>query len=236
MALPANLERLRQIPIDTLDLSEGTQALLKWFGMTSILDCIMFFYEIGGYTYLDIIDPWPRLFLLLFGEVKPQLIEAGYWSLIMDDDMRHLLDEYRYYILHEKGHQRVVNWQGRDHNLYEIPVEQLGLSDVRIAVHRRFTSVGACIDYFLYHLGESSKYWLDIGFYEDSDEAASKPLSFEEYMLRIVQPRLVEMGLWAFVDKYIDDVIEEGRFHGDFGWDEEDGVDMERQSDDDEDD
>ena len=91
MALPANLERLRQIPIDTLGLSESTQALLKWFGMTSILDCIAVFCLLAQERHPD--QSWPRFIVLLFAEVKPKLIAPGYWDLVMDADVWRILRE-----------------------------------------------------------------------------------------------------------------------------------------------
>jgi hypothetical protein len=225
MALPEQIERLKQISIDTLNLSESTSALIKWFNFTSILDCIVYFSEAAHYTYFEVIDPWPRLYLLLFGEVKPKLIAAGYWDLVMDTEMGRLLDEYRYYISHQKREQRIVRWQGREQNLYDIPFEPLGLSHPPNEVHRRFASIGACIDYFFYQLGENPKYWLDIGTYKASDETAGEPLALDAYMLRVAQPRLVELGYWRFVEDYIDDVIEEGRFWGDFDWEDEESDD-----------
>jgi hypothetical protein len=216
MALPEHLERLKQISIDTLGLSENTEAILKFYGFTDFLDCIRFFFEMTLYTYAEIIDTWPRHVILLFDEVKPKLIAAGYWDLVLDADMQRTLDEYKWHISHQKRAQRVAHWQGRDQNLYEIPFEHLGLSDPPFEVRRRMKSIGNCIDHFLYLLNDDSSYWLEVG--KGADRTANRPLDFEEYMLGVAQPRLMELGYWAFVEKHVDDFMAEGLSWWEFGW------------------
>jgi len=205
MALPDNLERLRQISIDTLGLSESTSAFLKWYGITSILDCIAVFH--GTVYKRDAGELWPRFFRLLFGEVKTQLIAAGYWQMISDSEMWRALDEHHEDIYLQRSKRRVAHWQGRDQDLYELAIEQLEVPKPPAGASLYFTSIGECIDHFQYLLKSFSDYWLQIGIDLDSTDAES--LSVNEYIFGLVQPRLVVLGYWTFVEDYLDDVAEE---------------------------
>lgn len=126
MPLPEQLERLNHISIDTLGLSDSTSALLKWNGITHVLDCIAFFYKTAQDRNAGRF--WSKLFGLMFGEVRPALIAAGYWDLVLDAEVWQVFHEQKY----EITRCRVIHWQGRDQNLYDIPFEQLGLTKAQV--------------------------------------------------------------------------------------------------------
>jgi hypothetical protein len=205
MPLPEQLERLRQISIDTLGLSESTQAVLKFYGLIDVPDCIAFFYDAAHNT--DAGRPWTRLFGLMFSEVKPALIAAGYWHLVLDAEVWRIFNEQIY----EPPRRMIVRWQGQDIDLHEISLEQLGLYDAPLTV-RFFNDIGGCINYFLYSLSSNSRYSLKINKYNNHYGESEPGPEFDEYMWGLVQPRLVEMGLWAFVEEHLDDFdFEEAR-------------------------
>jgi hypothetical protein len=210
MALPEHLERLKHISIDTLGLSESTEVVLKWYGLTHVLDCISQVYITIRFRRNS--DPWPRIFMLLFGEVRLKLIAAGHWDLVMDAEVWRILHEQTY----QPPIQRIVHWQGRDQDLYAIPLEQLGLYDAPFEV-RFLKDIGACINHFLYDLSSNSKHSLKIDKYNNPYREPEPDREFDEYMWGQVQPRLVEMGLWTFVEAHLDDYIEEKRVDEDAG-------------------
>jgi hypothetical protein len=198
MPLPEHLERLKHISIDTLDLSESTTAILKWYGITSILDCLVFFYKSAHQREIE--NSWLKLFAVMFGEVKPVLIAAGCWDLVLDADVWQVFREQR----DKTPRRRIVRWQSRDQDLYEIPIEQLGIPNPPADGHF-FTNVGQWIDHFQALLKGFSGYvyWLQIGMSLNS--TAAEFLSVREYVFGIMQPRLVELGYWTFVEDHIDD-------------------------------
>jgi hypothetical protein len=199
MPLPEHLERLKEVSIDTLGLSQSTQALLKWHGITHVLDCIAFFCLLARHR--EVSDPWPRLFRLMFGDVREALIAAGYWELVLDTDVWRSIDEDQYDI----ADQRIVCWHGQDQDVYKISVRQLSLSEMPHELTRRFANIGQCINYFLILLSGNPSHWLDIGIYNDTDKPADESFSLNKYLFRVVQPRLVEMGFWSFVEEHVDD-------------------------------
>lgn len=205
MPLPDNLERLKHISIDTLGLSDSTSALLKWYGVISLLDCIAVFH--GTVYRRDAGELWPRLFRRLFGEVKTQLVGAGYWEMLLDAEMWRALNTHQMDIYLQRSKRRVVRWQDQDQDLYELPIERLGIPEPPANASLYFTSIGECIDHFQYLLKSFSDYWLQIGI--DVDSADAKSLSVDEYIFGLVQPRLVGLGYWAFVEDYLDDVAED---------------------------
>jgi hypothetical protein len=218
MPLPEHLERLKDIPIDTLGLSDSTSALLKWNGITHVLDCIAFFYGIAQERWAA--NPWPRFVRLLFGEVRPALIAAGYWDLVMDAQAWCAIEQS-----YEPPYRRVVHWQGRDQDLYEIemPLEPLALSEMPPEFAQRFANIGDCIDEILALLRGNSEFWLEIEAYEDFDRATQPPRQFNEFVFGVVQPCLVEQGYWRFVEAHVDDFdMAEGEWD-----DEEDDGDWE---------
>lgn len=205
MVLPEHLEGLKDISIDTLGLSESTQAVLKFYGVIDVLDCIAFFYRTAQERNAG--TPWSRLFTLMFTEVKPALIAAGYWDLVLDAEVWRILGEQNY----ESSPLMVVRWQGRDTDLYAIPIDQLALLPREGAM---FDNVGSCIHYFIHIAPKDSQYGLEM----DKASAANRSLNLYEYMFAVVQPRFVEIGLWAFVEEHVDDFdAEEVRW---FDWDE----------------
>jgi hypothetical protein len=199
MPLPDNLERLKEVSIDTLDLSQSTQALLKWYGYTSILDCIAFFCVMS--QVIDVSRRWPKHLRVLFAEVEPALITAGYWELVLNAEVWHFFREQ----YHPLNNRRVACWQGRDINLYEIPLEQLGIADVSPSVCEQLNSIGRCVDHFVSVLSYDSQQWLEIEKHKNYDGSAYEPHEFHKYVFGLVQPRLVELGYWRFVEEHVDD-------------------------------
>jgi hypothetical protein len=196
MALPEYLERLNEISIGTLDLTESTQADLKWRGITQVLDCIAFFYTRSQEDDRGIYRVVTGLFRLMFSEVKPALIAAGYWELVLDTQVWRIFREQNY----ETPPRKVVCWQGRDVDLYELPFEQLGLSDVPAEISQRFESVGDCISYFYMCLTRELSFRLEIEKNKGVDRPAVETLHFDGYLCWVVQPRLAELGCWALIE------------------------------------
>lgn len=196
MPLPDHLERLNEISIDTLGLSDSTSALLKWRGVISILDCIAFFYMRSQEDDRGIYRVVTGLFRLMFSEVKPALIAAGYWELVLDTEVWRILREQNY----EPPRRKVIHWQGQDIDLHEISLEQLGLSDVPAEISRQFKSVEDCISYFFMCLTRELSFRLEIEKNKGVDRPAVETLHFDGYLCWVVQPRLVELGCWALIE------------------------------------
>jgi hypothetical protein len=203
MPYPDHLERLKHISIDTLGLSESTLALLKWNGLTHVLDCIAYFYknaqEIGG------ANPWPTLFRAMFGDVKPALIMAGYWDLVLDADVWQAFAEQNY----PASRQSIARWQGKDQDLGKIPIEALGLSDLPPELHQYFDSnVGDCLRHFIFLFSFNSGYWLAVNQYDEylkAVELHDMAPDLEAYQFGVLLPRLVELGYWRLIEERMDD-------------------------------
>jgi hypothetical protein len=202
MALPDHLERLKHISIDTLDLPESTQAFLKWYGITHVLDCIAFFYRLAHERNAS--RPWSRLFGLMFDEVKPALMAAGYWDLVLDAEVWHALKRHRY--IRGRLDRKIVHWQGKDQNLYKIPLDRLGLADVPALAKRYIGSIGKCLNHFIHALRNDPEYWAEIDQNNDHYKEAVPEYGLNDYLWGVMQPRLVKLDLWAFVEEHIDDV------------------------------
>jgi hypothetical protein len=212
MPYPDHLERLKHISIDTLNLSESTLALLKWNGLTHVLDCIAFFYKTAQARNAG--TPWSLLFTLMFAEVKPALITAGYWDLVLDDHVWQVFREQSY----KPSRRMIVCWQGRDIDLYEIPLEQLGIPGTPRQGGIQFESVGQCLNMSLDIFKRDMKYWFEI---LKDRKPFREHRHFYEYLFGIAQPRLAELGYWAFVEAHIDDFDLEREINWK-GWDRDD--------------
>jgi hypothetical protein len=215
MPYPDHLERLTHISIDTLGLLESTQAVLKFYGLIDVLDCIAFFYESAHNTEAG--QPWSRLFMLMFTEVKPALVAGGYWELVLDAEVWRILREQNY----ESPPRMIVCWQGKDINLYEILLGSFSVPDELFYQEmRRLNTIGESINSFLVLFRTDHQSWLQIG--RDIDGTVARPLYDNDYLFGLVQPRLVELDYWRFVEEHVDDFdAEEERWFNE--WHELDG-------------
>jgi hypothetical protein len=122
------LQRLYEILIETLGLSEKALRHLKSAGITSIADCVRFYFNCAHYRRDESVS---RLWLFMYGEVEPKLQDHGYWSHVLNAEIWDILSDQ----VNDRPRKMIVMWQDEEKDLYQVPIEELGLSDdVREAV------------------------------------------------------------------------------------------------------
>ena len=74
------IDSLYEVPIEKLDLSVKAVNVLKRSGVTSVGDCIAFYYHCRA----GAIDAPSEFMRTMLDEVQEKLRSRGYWSLVED--------------------------------------------------------------------------------------------------------------------------------------------------------
>lgn len=199
--LPEPLHTLAQIPIESFNLSEKALARLKWHGITQVSNCVLFFYnDVQG----NIVEEDETLAIIMYGDIRNGMIEQGYWDTVLDDAIWQCIEQHKLY--HYSQGKMIVRMHGQDVNLYAIPVEALGLSDqanerLREAYLKR---IGDCVHYSLRNLKKDSKDRFGLETLRDLAGASQRIIDFIKLIYVEMEPRLMELGYWRFVEENLD--------------------------------
>jgi hypothetical protein len=139
------LRHLFRIPIRELGLSQETLDVLIWGGVLTVGDCVEFYLRDANDRSVP-----PKVRIPMYEQIEPKMKDHGYWTYVMEEQSWRILRWNQHGLSLPK---KVVMWNGKVQDLYEMLIEHLGLSeeDTVLLKQTGATSVGECLDYSSKH-------------------------------------------------------------------------------------